>query len=154
LATANANPAGEIESIANLVLPAAGTYYVRVTSADDTIQLYELSLAPTPILVGDYNRNGVVDADDYAVWRKSVGQAVAIGTGADGNFDGQVTQSDYMVWKSHFGQTGGSGIGTDLGAGATVPEPSTVLLTAIIFSMVGATSGRRGKRDRLGHFAL
>ena len=36
---------------------------------------------------------------------KSLGQSVATGAGADGNFDGQITQADYTVWKSHFGQT-------------------------------------------------
>jgi hypothetical protein len=126
LATADATGAGGIESIANLMLPAAGTYYARVTGADDTIQLYELSLTPTAILPGDYNRNGTVDADDYVVWRKRMGQSVAPGTGADGNFDGQITQADFVVWKSHFGQIAGSGAG--LLTGGTVPEPTAAIL--------------------------
>ena len=55
---------------------------------------------------GDYNRNGVVDAADYTVWRD---QLDATGltplAGADGDGDGEVTAADYGVWKSHFGQT-------------------------------------------------
>jgi hypothetical protein len=128
LATADATGAGGIESIANLMLPAAGTYYARVTGADDTIQLYELSLTPTATLPGDYNRDGVVDAGDYAVWRKTMGQIVTPGTGADGNFDGQITQSDFAIWRSHFGQIGGSGSSAGLLAGGTVPEPTAPIL--------------------------
>jgi hypothetical protein len=142
LATANANPAGGIESIANLVLPTAGTYFARITGADDTIQLYELSLSPVAILQGDYNRNGVVDADDYAVWRKSVGQSVATGTGADGNFDGLINQADYAVWKTHFGQTSGSGAGAGLLIDTTVPEPAASVLAAVGF-IAWAVSRRR-----------
>jgi hypothetical protein len=124
LATANATPAGGVESIGGLILPAAGTYFTRITGADDTIQLYELSLTATPILVGDYNKNGVVDGADYVVWRKMQGQSVAMGTGADGNFDGQITTADYGVWRSHFGQTAGSGAGA-APSGSAVPEPAT-----------------------------
>ncbi len=143
LATSSAVMAGDVESIANLLLPAAGTYYARVTGVDDTIQLYGLSLLPIAILPGDYNRNGVVDADDYAVWRKSIGQSVAAGTGADGNFDGQITQADYTVWKSHFGQVGGTGAGTELIAGSAVPEPSVAPLAVIALLFPFALRRRR-----------
>ncbi len=131
LAMANANPAGGIESLANLLLPAAGTYFARITGADDTIQLYELALSPTPILPGDYNRNGIVDASDYVVWRRTLGQSVAMGTGADGNFDGQITQSDYNTWRSHFGQVAASGAGAALSSGAAVPEPASAALLVL-----------------------
>jgi serralysin len=141
LATADANPAGGIESIANLLLPSAGTYYARVTGADDTIQLYQLSLSPISILPGDYNRNGVVDAADYVSWRKSLGQSVAAGTGADGNSDGQITAADYNIWRSHIGQTSGSGSGAGLATGAAVPEPGTAVLVAI--GLLGIPTRRR-----------
>jgi hypothetical protein len=144
LATSDANPAGGMESIANLLLPAAGTYFERITGANNTIQLYELSLSPTSILVGDYNRNGVVDAADYVVWRKSLGQSVAAGTSADGNFDGLITAADYDVWKSHFEQTGGSGVGVGLQASATVPEPSTFGIAAAVLFAVPFVRRRRG----------
>lgn len=147
LASANANPAGGNESIANLVLPSAGTYFARVTGFDDTIQLYELSLSPSSILTGDYNRNGVVDAGDYNVWRKSVGHSVAAGTSADGNFDGQITAADYNVWKSQFGQTGGSGAGVSLSASAAVPEPSTFGLA--VAALVAAPFARRRRCARI-----
>jgi hypothetical protein len=134
LAIADTNPAGSVESVANLVLPAAGTYFARATGRNDTIQLYELSLTATPILVGDYNKNGVVDGADYVVWRRTQGQPVTLGTGADGNFDGQITATDYNVWRSNFGQTAGSGTGSvsDTTGAASVPEPTTSLLLAAL----------------------
>ena len=88
LSLANSNPAGVAETISNLLLPSAGKYYAKITGADDTIQMYELALTATSMLPGDYNHNGVVDAADYIVWRNSLGQSIAAGTGADGNGDG------------------------------------------------------------------
>jgi hypothetical protein len=131
LAAADANPAGFSESIGSLLLPTAGTYFARITGADDTIQLYELSLTATPILLGDYNKNGIVDTADYTVWRNSQGQSVATGSGADGDFNGQITTADYNVWRSHFGQTSGSGASTageGFGFGTNVPEPAEIVL--------------------------
>lgn len=145
LGSADVNAAGITESITNLVLPAAGTYFARVAGADDTIQLYELSLAVTAAgLPGDYNHDGVVDAADYAIWRHSEGQAVTIGTGADGNLDGQITSADFDIWRSHFGQT--AGVGADLSV-ATVPEPAaTVLMLLGIAAMWPPTSSERRRQ--------
>ena len=56
--------------------------------------------------VGDYNLNGIVDAADYVVWRKTLGTSVAPPfTGADGDGDATIDQDDYGVWRAHFGQT-------------------------------------------------
>jgi serralysin len=131
LAMANANPAGIAESIANLALPAAGTYYAEVTGADDTIQLYELGLTATTIatlLPGDYNHDGVVDAADYTLWRSTLGQSVTAGTGADGNGDGLITAADFDLWRAHFGQTAASG---SVLAGTSVPEPPAAFLVCV-----------------------
>jgi hypothetical protein len=149
LATADVTAAGGIESISNLALSAAGTYYARVTGADDTIQLYELALtaiAASSGIAGDYNHNGVVDADDYTLWRKTLGQSVAAGTSADGNLDGVVNQADFTVWKSHFGQTGGSGTGSGLLAGSTVPEPGTAFVAVELISLIVAGQRRTSRR--------
>jgi hypothetical protein len=133
LSLANSAATGFAEMISNLMLPSAGKYYAKITGADDTIQLYELALTATSILPGDYNHNGVVDAADYVVWRNSLGQSIAAGTGADGNGDGSITEADYDLWRSHFGQTA-SGSGSALGASAaaSVPEPGTAALCLIM----------------------
>jgi hypothetical protein len=148
LATAATQPAGGTESIVKLLLPSAGQYFARIAGVDDTIQLYQLSLTPTPILLGDYNRDGRVDGADYSVWRNMQGQSVATGTGADGSFDGQITAADYNVWRSHFGQTLGSGSGSAngdelLGATSVVPEPASIWLVVIAAAAIQAAAIRR-----------
>ncbi len=58
----------------------------------------------------DYNHNGRVDAPDYVLWRKTLGQAaVPPGSGADGDGDGTINQPDYDLWRAHFGGAFGSG---------------------------------------------
>lgn len=144
LSTADANAAGVAESIANLSLPSAGKYYARITGADDTIQLYELSLSITAaVLPGDYNRDGMVDAADYVLWRNTQGQTVTAGSGADGNSDGQITSADFSVWRSHFGQAAGTGSGV-VPAGTTVPESAAVAI--VLCGTVLATGNRLPKK--------
>jgi hypothetical protein len=60
--------------------------------------------------IGDYNRDGCVDAADYTVWRDTLGLTVPIYTGADGNGDGVIDQADYLLWRSNFGSCGGGSI--------------------------------------------
>ncbi|QDU56968.1 lamin tail domain-containing protein [Aeoliella mucimassa] len=57
----------------------------------------------TPVLPGDYNLDLMVDMADYQVWKSSIGQTLAAGTGADGNGDGLVSLADYTVWRDHLG---------------------------------------------------
>lgn len=86
----------------------------------------------------DYNHDGIVDAADYAVWRKTEGQTVAPpGAGADGNHDGTVNAADYDLWRSHFGNPMGSGSGGGLSDG-TVPEPTTGFLLTIGAVLISA----------------
>jgi len=65
------------------------------------------------LLPGDFNFDGVVDAADFVVWRKTRGPA-----------------SDYDLWRTHMGQSlPPSGVAQS----AAVPEPSSlVLLVALI----------------------
>jgi hypothetical protein len=70
---------------------------------------------------GDYNNNGVVDAADYVVWRKTNG-----------------TQAGYNLWRTNFGRTSGSGSSL-----TAVPEPSNFLL-ALVALLVAAMVRVRG----------
>jgi hypothetical protein len=85
---------------------------------------------------GDYDRDGVVNAADYTVWRDSVGEDITSGTGADSNVDGVINSLDYGIWKAHFGDIALAGFGEQLsfwetGTGIGVPEPSTWQLFAL-----------------------
>jgi hypothetical protein len=80
------------------------------------------------MLLGDYNHNGMVDAADYIVWRKSIG-STGSGLAADGNGDNMVNQLDYDIWRLHFGETAGAAASTE---SQSVPEPSTAIQTILI----------------------
>ena len=90
-------------------------------------------------LAGDYNGNGSIDAADYVLWRKTLGQNVPTGSGADGNGNGMIDDEDFTVWRAHFGQTANSGASGAAASGAAgtspatsgVPEPGTGPLLAI-----------------------
>ncbi len=87
------------------------------------------SVVPPPTPPGDYNRNGVVDAADYALWRNTLNQSVTPGTGADGSGNGTIGNEDYTFWRARFGNTLGSASGSSLGdVTAFVPEPAGVVL--------------------------
>jgi cyclophilin family peptidyl-prolyl cis-trans isomerase len=77
---------------------------------------------------GDYNRDGVVDAGDYVVWRKMYNPSVAVTaySGADGSGDGFVNDADYLIWQRNLGNIRGSSSGG--GGSSSVPEPSSVAL--------------------------
>ena len=52
---------------------------------------------------GDYNRDRIVDAADYTLWRNNNGATVAPGDLADGNRNGTIDSQDYALWKGMFG---------------------------------------------------
>jgi hypothetical protein len=92
-------------------------------------------LQATPnVLKGDYNRDGAVDAADYAAWRDRLGTEGA-NLIADGNRNGRIDQGDYDVWRANFGLSAGGGAVSN----GSVPEPATLslLLLAITASCFG-----------------
>lgn len=81
-----------------------------------------------PLLTGDFNRNAVVDAADYTIWRNTRDQLVEPFSGADADGNGIIQAADYQSWKTHFGDTfdslgGASGSGARSLAGTVEPEP-------------------------------
>jgi hypothetical protein len=63
----------------------------------------------TATLTGDFNSDGIVDAADYIVWRKTDG-----------------SQAGFDTWRTNFGATIGSGAART--TAASVPEPGAGLL--------------------------
>jgi mannan endo-1,4-beta-mannosidase len=93
----------------------------------DVITLNELPVMPWNILApiaGDYNKDGVVNAADYVVWRNTNGQT-GWGLAADSDLNGRIDAADYAFWRAHFGAPAGNG--TEAGP-ATIPEPATLAL--------------------------
>jgi hypothetical protein len=131
LGIANETPAGGVETLTGIRLPAAGKYYARVIGSTPIVQLYQLDLsavAPATSLPGDYNHNGEVDAADYTVWRNSLDES-GPGLAADANNDLVVDHADYNIWRANFGATAAS---TTAIYSATVPEPAAGILTVVV----------------------
>ena len=94
-------------------------------------------------IAGDYNRNGYVDAADYALWRKTFGQSGA-NLPADGNGDNIVNQDDYQLWRANFGNSvfAGAAAAATLSAVA-VPEPGTAAMLLLAASLASSAARRR-----------
>ena len=97
---------------------------------DELLQLYAVDLNED--LPGDFNRDGVVDAADYTVWRNGLGSVY--------------TASDYSTWKTNFGRHNGTGASApELAADtlATVPEPMTSAPCLAVTAVVTCLAARR-----------
>jgi hypothetical protein len=83
----------------------------------------DLACTPSTTTPGDHNNDGMVDAVDYVVWRKT-------------NINGQ---QGYDDWRANFGSSGG--LGARL---AAVPEPASIVL--VLMSLIAGCVSRR-RRD-------
>lgn len=92
---------------------------------------------PPPVLSGDYNFDGKVDAADFTVWRDSKG-AMGAGLPADGNGDGVIDLFDKVIWASNYGAMAPS---PAMSSSAAVPEPTAVLLAGL--AVAGVVTARR-----------
>jgi hypothetical protein len=95
------------------------------------------------MLAGDYNLNGTVDAADYVLWRKTNGDIVAPFSGADGDGDGMIDDDDYDVWKAHFGQVAGSGSAAGQSTAVPEPATALFAFSAVVSQLLlGCRPGR------------
>ncbi len=78
-----------------------------------------------PGLPGDYNKNHIVDAGDYVLWRKNLS-----------------SRTGYNSWRTNFGATGGAGAGLSIDS-IGIPEPSTL---AILFVGLPCIAAKRRHR--------
>ncbi|MGD9637378.1 MAG: hypothetical protein AB7U97_29165, partial [Pirellulales bacterium] len=110
--------------------------YLTITLAPLSGRYILLAGGP-PIVPGDYDQNGVVDAADYTVWHDTLGSTADLR--ADGSrtgaSSGVVDLADYEVWRRNFGRSSLAGAA----AISTVPEPESlwfVLAVALATSIV------------------
>jgi hypothetical protein len=98
---------------------------------------YRRAVAPPPSPTGDYNGNGVVDAADYVVWRNTLTQTVAAGSGADGNANAMVDAADYDYWRARFGNMLAASSGATHVPEPTAPSLMAAALAALILQRLG-----------------
>jgi hypothetical protein len=106
---------------------------------------------PLTAILGDYNRDGRVDAGDYAVWRRTLDSRTMLA--ADGNANGVVDSGDYAIWRRNFGlDASGAGLGSGLGSQLVggVPEPAAAGLALFgILILTGAARQRVAMNRRI-----
>jgi autotransporter-associated beta strand protein len=86
------------------------------------------TFVPPPILAGDYNDDGVVDAADYVIWRKAEGTMTVLPNDPIG---GTIGLAHFNQWRGNFGATGA---GSGSSSSGSVPEPATWALVGICFA--------------------
>lgn len=94
------------------------------------------TLVPPHDPPGDFNRDGVVDAADYTVWRDERGRT-GVGLTADADLSGRTNDADRQFWVNNFAATSASS------AVARVPEPRTcvILFSVALISSVSLRPG-------------
>ena len=86
-----------------------------------------VSAAALPVNDADLDGNGIVNANDLAIWRSRFGM---MGLG-DVNGNGIVDAADYTIIRDHFGRPMGAGAGSGFGSSGAVPEPSSLALLMV-----------------------
>lgn len=81
-----------------LALPIVGNFDPPVGSPAN-VQAAALNASAVVASSGDYDQNGVVNTDDYRLWRGTYGSRDDLR--ADGNRDGLVDGADYSVWRDN-----------------------------------------------------
>jgi hypothetical protein len=128
-------------------LSAGDTIYVAFGPGNfSTSDFFALDFSVALLVpLGDFNRDGRVNAADYTVWRDTRGQT-GVGLPADvtgedlqGIPDGVVDESDYALWRANFG------IAVPAGASSasSLPEPQT--LTFVLAALLCGRVRCRGR---------
>ncbi|MGD9633805.1 MAG: PEP-CTERM sorting domain-containing protein [Pirellulales bacterium] len=113
--------------------------YVGAGLVNMEIESIRVMLPAPPGLPGDFNKNNVVDAADYTVWRDHLGAADEAALNGNGDGMNGVDAGDFTLWKNNFGDTPGAGA-----LAGAVPEPTTGVMSLIVLGAL-AWSRRRAK---------
>jgi hypothetical protein len=102
-----------------------GSPFTRVFGGRIDVGAFERQ--PTEFVLGDFNRDGAVDAADYVTWRRALdfSGGIALLVDSQGNGDGLADERDHSLWMSHFGMTK-SDLGMGAAAEAVADDPAAV----------------------------
>jgi cytochrome c peroxidase len=113
------------------------------TLTDTAFLTSDLFSNPFVALPGDYDGDGLVNDDDYAVWAAEYGSTTSLETSsllADGNGDGAVDTADYTVWRDNYGASWEDFL---YSISTAVPEPTAgalLLLSLLLTPLRRATN--------------
>jgi hypothetical protein len=77
-----------------------------VEAADYVIWRKFAAATPGPAILGDYDSSGTVNEADRTLWRTSFGSSADVR--ADGNRNAIVDAADYVIWRKVFDTAGGA----------------------------------------------
>ncbi len=93
---------------------------------------------------GDVNLDGVVNGTDLSVLNQNLGNTGEFWTHGDVNQDTVVDGTDFLAWQRNFGAAPLPAVS----AANTVPEPSTLALTALLLVQIGLVFRRSDRLQR------
>jgi uncharacterized membrane protein len=99
--------------------------------AGDASAHSRLFLLQLPSLAGDYDRNLVVEPNDYLVWRRTFGAMDELTADGDGN--GVVDAGDYTIWRDQLGKSYFAGTGHS--SFQAVPEPTFCCFSVVALAI-------------------
>jgi hypothetical protein len=110
-------------------------------------------------LIGDYDHNGIVNDQDYNVWRENLGSTQQLD--ADGNGNGTVDLADYILWRRNLGTSAAAATGGGLSVVATgasvAPSTAAIQIAATVdrspASLLQTTTSTAAATRRPGHFS-
>ena len=103
----------------------------------------DIVAAEVPLLTGDFNHDGVIDAADYTVWRDSLGSTTDLAADANGNQ--VIDAADYLLWKDSLAGVHPSTLSNSF----SVPEPSTIgLIVGLLVGWIGVAGRARLRHPR------
>jgi hypothetical protein len=136
--TYQASPAGSF-LINSYDLPALGFQDTKFVWAFIS---FDNPISPS-VIMGDYDRDGNVDAADYGLWRSQFGKS-GESLSADGNRDGVVDAADYIIWRK------GAASAPQAAGAQAVPESPSIALAVLAATPFWA--GRLPGKYRAGRF--
>jgi hypothetical protein len=109
-----------------------GQQFLMEAEDDDTGEDFEYLVTipnASAAVIGDFNRDGVVDAADYVVLRKGMGSTYF--------------QTHYDLWRAYFGRTAaGAAAGARSPIQFAVPEPSALALALLVLATASPVLAR------------
>lgn len=126
----------------NDVIPTGFQIYINKSATaawTGYIDNIRVGMLPPPV-DADFNDDTFVDAADLLIWKGAFGSS----TLGDANSDGVSDGADFLIWQRQFTATA-----APFGAVATVPEPSSLAVTATALLAVRVAARSRSSQRKV-----